>query len=100
MAPVYVNTPAPNVPYFTPAQVPPAGTAVDPQPDGKPIPKLFQPLKIRGVEFQNRIWVSRVCCERNRTANLEYLLFDGVVITTLPVLCEEWYSHRMAHGAP
>ena len=36
---------------------PASGTAVVPQPDGKPIPKLFQPLKIRGVEFQNRIFV-------------------------------------------
>jgi hypothetical protein len=40
-----------------PEQKPPAGAAVVPQPDGKPIPKLFQPLKIRGVEFQNRIFV-------------------------------------------
>ncbi|OSX61311.1 hypothetical protein POSPLADRAFT_1146981 [Postia placenta MAD-698-R-SB12] len=53
-----VNAPAPGIGYFTPAQNPPAGTALDPQPDGKPIPKLFQPLKIRGVEFQNRIWLS------------------------------------------
>ena len=50
--------PAPNVPYFMPAQYPPAGTAFDPQPDRKPIPTLFKPIKIRGVEFQNRIWVS------------------------------------------
>lgn len=47
---------APNTPYFTPAQVPPAGTAA-PTKDGKPIPSLFQPLKIRGVEFQNRLFV-------------------------------------------
>ncbi|KAJ3547717.1 hypothetical protein NM688_g5372 [Phlebia brevispora] len=57
----FINEPATNVPYFTPAQIPPAGTAVDPQPDGKPIPKLFQPIKIRGVEFQNRIWLSPLC---------------------------------------
>lgn len=53
----FVNEPALNVPYFTPAQIPASGTAVDPQPDGKPIPKLFQPITIRGVEFQNRIFV-------------------------------------------
>ncbi|KDQ58341.1 hypothetical protein JAAARDRAFT_128661 [Jaapia argillacea MUCL 33604] len=52
------NKLAPGIPYFTPAQVPASGTAVDPQPDGKTIPKLFQPLKIRGVEFQNRIFLS------------------------------------------
>jgi hypothetical protein len=53
-----INAPAPNTSYFTPAQVLPAGTALDPQPNGKPIPKLFQPLKIRDVEFQNRIWLA------------------------------------------
>lgn len=58
MAPQF-NAPAPNTSYFTPAQYPVAGTALDPQPDGRPIPLLFKPLKIRGVEFQNRIWVSR-----------------------------------------
>ncbi|KAB8302652.1 hypothetical protein EYC80_006016 [Monilinia laxa] len=39
---------AEKVPYFTPAQYPPSGTAVKPQPKDKRIPKLFQPLKIRG----------------------------------------------------
>ncbi|RPD53684.1 FMN-linked oxidoreductase [Lentinus tigrinus ALCF2SS1-7] len=52
------NSPAPNVSYFIPAQYPPAGTPFNPQSDGKPIPTLFQPIKIRGVEFQNRIWLS------------------------------------------
>ncbi|KAI0715861.1 FMN-linked oxidoreductase [Cerioporus squamosus] len=55
------NAPAPNVPYFVPRQYPPAGTAFDPQPDGKPIPTLFKPLKIRGVEFQNRIFLAPLC---------------------------------------
>ncbi|TFK20887.1 NADPH dehydrogenase [Coprinopsis marcescibilis] len=55
------NVAAEGIPYFTPAQIPPAGTAFDPQPSGAHIPKLFQPLKIRGVEFQNRIWVSPMC---------------------------------------
>ncbi|KAI5122193.1 hypothetical protein M0805_002682 [Coniferiporia weirii] len=55
------NVPAPNTPYFTPAQIPPSGTALNPQPDGKPIPKVFQPIKIRGTEFHNRIFVSPMC---------------------------------------
>ncbi|KAH8101363.1 FMN-linked oxidoreductase [Phellopilus nigrolimitatus] len=38
--------------------VPPSGTALSPQPDGKPIPRVFQPIKIRGVEFHNRIFYS------------------------------------------
>lgn len=61
----YLNVAAEGVPYFTPAQNPPAGTAIDPQPSGKPIPKLFQPLKIRGVEFQNRIFVCSAVSDRH-----------------------------------
>ncbi|OBZ67701.1 putative NADPH dehydrogenase C23G7.10c [Grifola frondosa] len=53
-----VSEPAPNTPYFTAAQVPAAGTIIEPQPDGKATPLLFQPIKIRGVEFHNRIVVS------------------------------------------
>jgi hypothetical protein len=51
------NVPAPGITYFTPAQVPAAGTAIIPQSSGESIPKLFQPIKIRGVEFHNRIFV-------------------------------------------
>ena len=52
-----VNEAAPGISYFTPKQSPPAGTASDPQPDGSHPPKLFQPLKLRGVTLQNRIMV-------------------------------------------
>lgn len=62
-----INAPAPNTPYYTPAQIPASGTAANPQPaadDGevKTIPKIFEPLKIRGVTFHNRIWVSSLSC--------------------------------------
>ncbi|KAF7928750.1 uncharacterized protein EAE98_005806 [Botrytis deweyae] len=56
-----INARAENVPYFTPAQNPPSGTAVSPSLKAQIIPKLFQPLTIRGVTFQNRIWVSPLC---------------------------------------
>ncbi|PGH13303.1 hypothetical protein AJ79_03717 [Helicocarpus griseus UAMH5409] len=55
------NEAAPGVSYFTPAQSPPSGTAADPQSDGRKPPKLFQPLKVRGVTFQNRIGLSPLC---------------------------------------
>lgn len=55
------NKPADGVPFFTPAQDPPSGTALDPQPNGTPIPKLFTPIKIRDVTFQNRIFLSPLC---------------------------------------
>ncbi|KZS99637.1 uncharacterized protein LAESUDRAFT_733032, partial [Laetiporus sulphureus 93-53] len=54
------NPPAPRVPYYTPAQYPASGTAVDT--GKKPIPTLFQPLKIRGLEFHNRICVN-ICVD-------------------------------------
>ncbi|KAF7794910.1 hypothetical protein EIP86_006053 [Pleurotus ostreatoroseus] len=50
-----------GVPYFTPMQYPSAGTAVVPQPNGKLVPTLFQPFKIRGVQIQNRILLSPLC---------------------------------------
>jgi len=60
-AKVIANLPAKGISYFTPAQNPPSGTAINPQPNGTTIPKLFQPLTIRGVTFQNRIWLSPLC---------------------------------------
>ena len=48
------NPGAPNTPYYTPIQHPPAGTARDPGSAAA----LFRPLKIRGLELQNRIFVS------------------------------------------
>ncbi|KIM91352.1 hypothetical protein PILCRDRAFT_810624 [Piloderma croceum F 1598] len=62
MSPHNVPNPAAfGISYYTPAQVPAAGTAINPQPRGDSIPLLFQPLKIRGVEFQNRIFLSPLC---------------------------------------
>lgn len=53
----FVNRPASNIHYFTPAQSPPSGTA-KPVSGNVQLPNLFTPLRIRGVEFQNRIFVS------------------------------------------
>jgi 2,4-dienoyl-CoA reductase-like NADH-dependent reductase (Old Yellow Enzyme family) len=52
---------AKGVPYFTPAQFPAAGTARNPQTSGRPIPKLFTPLTVRGTTFQNRIGLAPLC---------------------------------------
>jgi 2,4-dienoyl-CoA reductase-like NADH-dependent reductase (Old Yellow Enzyme family) len=56
----HYNKPAEGIPYFTPAQTIPAGTGL-PQQDGKPNPKLFTPLKLRGLTLQNRIMLSPLC---------------------------------------
>lgn len=55
------NKPAKGISYFTPAQDPISGTAKDPQSDGSHPPKLFQSLKARDVQFQNRIFLSPLC---------------------------------------
>jgi 2,4-dienoyl-CoA reductase-like NADH-dependent reductase (Old Yellow Enzyme family) len=96
MAPNNLNVPAANVSFFTPAQPTPAGTAFNPQPDGKPIPKLFQPLKIRGVEFQNRFWVRTVWelwC---------YPLINQWLsgLSYVPVLRKGWYPVTLAYSTP
>jgi 2,4-dienoyl-CoA reductase-like NADH-dependent reductase (Old Yellow Enzyme family) len=53
--------PAQGVPFYTPAQSPPAGTARNPQTSGKPIPKLFKPLSVRGTTFHNRVGLAPMC---------------------------------------
>ncbi|KAL1890966.1 NADH-dependent flavin oxidoreductase [Sporothrix stenoceras] len=56
------SLPAPGVPFYTPAHTPSTGTATQSTThDGKPIPTLFTPHKIRGVEFGNRFVVSPMC---------------------------------------
>lgn len=54
------NRPAPGIPYFTPLQSPPAGAALVTDDNAK-VPKLFQPLKLRGLTLQNRIMLSPLC---------------------------------------
>lgn len=59
---VLENKAAPDVPYYTPAQVPRAGTAL--LTNGKTpsdIPRIFQPIRIRGLLLQNRIMLSPMC---------------------------------------
>lgn len=63
------STPAQGVPFYTPAQNPPVGTATallnkDPSSDSahlQPVPTLFHPLHIRGVTLVNRFVVSPMC---------------------------------------
>ncbi|KAK4111883.1 FMN-linked oxidoreductase [Canariomyces notabilis] len=52
------SAPAPGVPFYTPAQDPPVGTALEPGPD---VPTLFTPIKLRGLTLQNRFVVSPMC---------------------------------------
>jgi len=55
-----VNRAARGISYFTPAQLPPAGTALVSE-GQKSVPKLFKPLKLRGLTLQNRIMLSPLC---------------------------------------
>ena len=60
------NPPAPGIPYYTPAQYPPAGAAAED--DHNKVPTLFKPIKIRGVEFHNHLWVSYHMSKINYTS--------------------------------
>jgi 2,4-dienoyl-CoA reductase-like NADH-dependent reductase (Old Yellow Enzyme family) len=55
---ITASTGAAGVPFYTPAQTPPAGTALD---TGADVPTLFTPLKLRGMTLQNRFAVSPMC---------------------------------------
>ncbi|CAD6593248.1 MAG: hypothetical protein ASARMPREDX12_006956 [Alectoria sarmentosa] len=55
------NAPAKHIHYYTPRQRIPAGSAIVPQVGGASIPKVFQPLKLRGLILQNRIMMSPLC---------------------------------------
>lgn len=57
------SKPAQGVPFYTPAQEPPVGTALaqDSAHQQHKIPTLFQPLTIRGVTLANRFVVSPMC---------------------------------------
>ena len=93
----FENLPAPNVSFFTPGQFPPSGTAVVPQPDGKAIPTLFQPLKIRGLEMQNRIVVSSppilVCGVSHRSS-------VATALSVMPIFYKGRWLHRLAPRSP
>ncbi|KAI7554628.1 NADH:flavin oxidoreductase/NADH oxidase [Hortaea werneckii] len=54
------NRAAPGISYFTPLQSPSAGTALV-TPETKSVPKLFKPLKLRGLTLNNRITVAPMC---------------------------------------
>ncbi|CAE6459520.1 unnamed protein product [Rhizoctonia solani] len=60
---LWKNTPAPGVEEFYPLNHPAIATPYPKEnhPQNKAIPKLFQPLEIRDVEFKNRIWVAPMC---------------------------------------
>ena len=94
--PIIINKPAPGVPFFSPAQDPPSGTPVDPQPNDKPIPKLFTPIKIRDVTFQNRIFVS---IPFDLTMGLVLMFDDTIGATALPIFCRERLCQTMANGS-
>lgn len=65
MAPT-ANKAAAGIPYYTPAQEPPAGTALEPA----SAPTLFTPITMRGVTLNNRIVVSPMCTYSARDGHL------------------------------
>lgn len=88
------NKAAKGISYYTPAQIPPAGTASDPQPDGSRPPKLFQPLTLRSVTFQNRIMVW-TALPRLIRVHLS-IAKDSLALSALSILCRGWPPYSMA----
>ncbi|KAK0457931.1 uncharacterized protein EV420DRAFT_1683076 [Desarmillaria tabescens] len=76
---------AKGISFFTPEKNPLAGTAAASQPDDKPIPLLFQPLTIRGLTVQNRIF--RPQCP------------PGIGIAHVPVFSKRWKDNPLAFRA-
>jgi hypothetical protein len=58
------------------------------------LPKLFTPLKLRGVEFQNRIGVSL------SNSTYQQLLTGPPALASVPVLCSRRSPYRMAPHSP
>jgi 2,4-dienoyl-CoA reductase-like NADH-dependent reductase (Old Yellow Enzyme family) len=84
MASPLANVAAEGISYFTPAQKPPAGSVTQ---TGN-TPKLFTPLSIRGVTFQNRLFLSPLCqySARNGYATDWHLTHLGGIIQRGPGL--------------
>ncbi|KAI9065906.1 FMN-linked oxidoreductase [Trametes sanguinea] len=59
----YVNKPVPGVDQYFPLNEPSIGTAYpkETHPQNAQLPELFKPLTLRGVTFNNRIFVSPMC---------------------------------------
>lgn len=55
---IQINNAAKDVSFYTPEQLPPAGTISDSVTD---VPAVFKPLKIRDLTFHNRVWVAPMC---------------------------------------
>jgi 2,4-dienoyl-CoA reductase-like NADH-dependent reductase (Old Yellow Enzyme family) len=53
------NIPAKGVEYFNPEQLPAPGLGLSGPNDS--LPRIFTPIKIRGITMPNRIWVSPMC---------------------------------------
>ncbi|KAM0329497.1 hypothetical protein ACHAQA_004806 [Verticillium albo-atrum] len=49
-----------GISYYTPAQIPVSGTGI-PAEGSAPLPKLFTPLTVRGLTFQNRLFLAPLC---------------------------------------
>ena len=58
-------------------QDPPAGAALEHQPDNKPIPTLFQPLTVRGLTFHNRIFVCYISISNLSASQLFKLSYSS-----------------------
>jgi 2,4-dienoyl-CoA reductase-like NADH-dependent reductase (Old Yellow Enzyme family) len=79
MAPANLNTPVPNIPYFTPLHLHSPGT---PKELSSKTPTLFTPLQIRNVAIRNRFIVPPMCQYSTASSGPEIgALTDWYVVT-------------------
>jgi hypothetical protein len=67
-----------QIPYFTPVQLIQSGKAIGHH-DNTVLPKLFQPIKLRGLTLQNRIIVSPMC-QYSADKGIEDFLFVNLPV--------------------
>ncbi|TGJ81123.1 hypothetical protein E0Z10_g7647 [Xylaria hypoxylon] len=85
---VFDNIGVKGISYFSPVQDPPAGTGLASKANNGSIPKLFTPFTIRGVTFQNRIFLAPMCqySAKDGYANDWHLTHLGGIIQRGPGL--------------
>lgn len=78
---------------FFPRWEPSSGTALDAKifPQNEKLPLLFTPLKLRDVEFKNRLWVSPMCMYSSKDGHASdfHLVHIGVRACVLSICKRE-----------
>ncbi|EMD41900.1 hypothetical protein CERSUDRAFT_110453 [Gelatoporia subvermispora B] len=89
-----INRRVPDVDQYIPLNDPPIGSAfpADIFPQNTKLPKLFQPITLRGVTFKNRIWVSPMCqysSDNGHATDWHFVHIGGFATRGVGAICME-----------